>query len=207
MRPGVKRKQIPPADRYGVWWVWDSCCYWCREPLLFADCEIDHVIPLVALRSVDVEHLKRRYALPSDFEFDDFENWVPTHGRCNRRKRQLLLDASEQLLLNLMVVRSKAPEARAISEKFRSDQKKAALLVRLATSLENGLVTKEELEALVCDTPLSVRKGVDLPEVHLFIAPNWKIIRSGDGRSVRVISNPQGLPAHLTSFTDNGWLT
>jgi hypothetical protein len=118
----------------------------------------------------------------------------------------LLLDASEQLLLNIMVVRSKAPEARGISEKFLSDQKKAALLVRLATSLENGLVTKEELEALVSDTPLSVRKGVDLPEVHLFIAPNWKIIRSGDGRSVRVTSNPQGLPAHLTSFTDNGWL-
>jgi 5-methylcytosine-specific restriction endonuclease McrA len=192
MSAGVKRRQIPRAARYGVWEAWDGCCYWCQEPISpFGDCEIDHVIPLEALRSVGAEELRRRYALPSDFDFDDFPNWVPTHRRCNQRKRELLLDASPVLLLDLTVVRSKVTEARGISEKIQSDQRKTPILVRLATSIENGTLTKEEIEDFLSDLPRTIRKGLDLPEVHLFIAPNWEVIRSGDGRSVRVISNPQ----------------
>jgi hypothetical protein len=173
---------------------------------VFKDCEIDHVIPLKALRSIGAEELRRRYALPSDFDFDDFPNWVPTHPSCNQRKRELLLDASPVLVLNLAVVISKATEARGVSEKIQSDKRKTPILVRVAKSIENGTLTKEEIEGFLSDLPRTIRKGVDLPEVHLFITPEWEVIRSGDGRSIRVISNPQGLPAYLASFTDNGWL-
>jgi hypothetical protein len=71
---------------------------------VFQDCKIDHVIPLAALSSVGAEELRRRYELPSDFDFDDFPNWVPTHPGCNGLKGQLLLDASPALLLQLAVV-------------------------------------------------------------------------------------------------------
>jgi hypothetical protein len=199
--PRVKRKQIPSAARYGVWDAWDGCCFWCRKPVVFQDCEIDHVIPLAALSSVGAEELQRRYELPIDFDFDGFPNWVPTHPGCNGIKRQLLLDASPALLLHLATVRSRAPLAQAISEKIQSDNRKGRLLARLAASIEAGTLTKEEIEDFLSDQPQIVLKGAELPEVHLFIAPNWEVIRASDGRSVRVISNPQARNA--ISFTSS----
>jgi 5-methylcytosine-specific restriction endonuclease McrA len=204
MKSRVKRRQSPSAARYGVWDAWDGRCYWCRKPVMFQDCEIDHVIPLAALSSVGAEELRRRYGLPSDFDFDDFPNWVPTHPGCNGRKGQLLLDASPALLLHLAAVRSKAPTARAISEKIESDKRKASLLVRLATSIEAGTISKEEVEDFISDLPRIIRKAADLPEEHLFIAPNWEIIRSGDGRSVQVNSTPQaGTAINSTSWRNS----
>ena len=197
----VKRKRIPPAARFGVWSAWDGCCFWCREPVVFGDCEIDHVIPLDALSSVDVEDLRRRYALPSDFNFDDFPNWVPTHRRCNQTKRALLLESSPQLLLHLSVVQTKAVVALATFKKIQSDRRTASLLTRLTASVEDGTLSKEEIEDFLSDLPQIILKGAELPQVHLFIAPNWEVIRPSDGRSVRVISNPQARNA--ISFTSS----
>jgi hypothetical protein len=204
MKSGLKRKGILSAARYGVWEAWDGRCFWCREPIVFQDCEIDHVIPLEALSSVGAEELRTRYALPSDFDFDDFSNWVPTHPGCNRRKRQLLLDASPALSLHLAVLTMKSIEARAISEKIQSDKRKASLLARLAASIEAGTLSKDELQDFLSSLPRTIRKAADLPEEHLFIAPNWEIIRSGDGRSVRVISNPQAGNA-ISSTSWRNW--
>jgi hypothetical protein len=148
---------------------------------MFADCEIDHVIPLDALNSVAAEELRRRYALPSDFDFNGFPNWVPTHRRCNQRKRALLLEAT--------------------SEKIQSDRRKASILARLASSIEAGTLSKKEIEDFLSNLPQIIRKGAELPDVHLFIAPNWEVIRAGDGRSVRVVSNPQARNA--ISFTSS----
>lgn len=197
----VKRKRIPTAARFGVWSAWDGCCFCCRKPVMFADCEIDHVIPLDALSSVAAEELRRRYALPSDFDFNDFPNWVPTHRRCNQRKRALLLDPSPELLLLLPVAQMNAVVARAACEKIQSDRRKAPILARLATSIEAGTLSKEEIEDFLSDLPQIIRKGAELPDMHLFIAPNWEVIRPGDGRSVRVISNPQARDA--ISFTSS----
>jgi hypothetical protein len=179
--PRVKRKRVPIAARFGVWGAWDGCCFWCRKPVMFADCEIDHVIPLDALNSVAAEELRRRYALPSDFDFNGFPNWVPTHRRCNQRKRALLLEAT--------------------SEKIQSDRRKASILARLASSIEAGTLSKKEIEDFLSNLPQIIRKGAELPDVHLFIAPNWEVIRAGDGRSVRVVSNPQARNA--ISFTSS----
>jgi hypothetical protein len=204
MKSGVKRKQIPTAARYGVWDAWGGRCYWCREPILFADCEIDHVIPLDALSSVEAEEIRRRYGLPSDFGFDDFPNWVPTHRRCNQTKRELLLNPSPELLLHLAVLPMKAIEARAISDKIERDNRKTSVLARLATSIEAGTLSKQEVEDFLSDLPRTIRRAPDLPEEHLFIDPNWEIVRSGDGRSVRVISNPQAGTA-ISSTSSRNW--
>jgi hypothetical protein len=46
----IARKPISRADRFSVWDVWGGCCYWCGKPIEFADCEIDHVISLNAVK-------------------------------------------------------------------------------------------------------------------------------------------------------------
>jgi hypothetical protein len=157
------------------------------------------------LSSVGDEELRRRFELPDEFEYDGFSNWVPTHPSCNRRKRDQLFDSPE-LLLHLMVVRSKAIQAQQISQKMQNDRKKARTFALLATdiekSIENGTVTKEGLEQFLSSLPGIIKKGVDLAEEHLFIAPDWEIIRGSDGH-VRVVSNPQARDAISSTSSDS----
>jgi len=122
-KPGAQRKQISPAARYGVWYAWAGCCFWCREPIVYQHCEIDHVIPLEAVSSIGAEKLRTRFALPSDFEFDNFSNWVPAHAGCNRRKGKSVLDASPELLLHLRQVQMMAPVAQGTVKKFATTER------------------------------------------------------------------------------------
>jgi hypothetical protein len=205
MKSITKRKRVQYAARYGLWDAWDGRCYWCEEPIRpFADCEIDHVIPLDAVRSAGAEELRRLYNLPSDFDFNGFANCVPTHRRCNRKKGSLPLGPSPAVSMHLEVIRMKARVAQAISEKIQSDKRKDAVLARLGTLIEAGTLTQPELEDFLASLPRTIKKAADLPDVHLFIAPNWEVIRSGDGRSVRVSPIPQAGNA-ISSTSWRNW--
>jgi 5-methylcytosine-specific restriction endonuclease McrA len=181
------RRPISRAARFAIWSEWDGACNWCRKPVRFADCEIDHLIPLDALEADNGPELAAQYALASDFDFDSFDNWVPTCPACNRRKGKVLLDGSPQLLLHLKVVRSKASNARKVAQRIQADQNKDKILGRLASAIEAGAVTEAEIEQFISDLPRIVRKAADLPDVRLYISPNWDVLRSGDGRFVRVV--------------------
>ena len=134
----TSRKPISRAARFAVWNEWDSSCYWCRVPVRFADCEIDHLIPLDAVNSVGIQELTQLYSLSNDFDFDGFDNWVPTCPTCNQRKGKVLLDASPQLLLHLMVIRGKARSAKKVAENMQSDLRKDKILGRLEFSDRSG---------------------------------------------------------------------
>jgi hypothetical protein len=197
----IKRTAALPAARYGVWWAWAGCCAWCQEPIRFPDCEVDHVIPLHALNSIGAEQLRTRYQLANDFDFDDFPNWVPTHPGCNGKKRQLVFNASPELLLHLAVVQSKAAFARSTAEAIQNDRKSARTFAKLASLIEAGTVSKADLEDFLAGLPLITKKGISLPDEHMFIASSWEIIRSGDGGSIRVNSTPQA----GTAFSSTSW--
>ena len=97
-----------------------------------------------------------------------------------------MLNSSPELLVHLQVVQMKARQARAISDKIQNDRKnKASLLTRLAANIEAGKLTKKEVEDFLSGLPRTVKEAAS-PGVQLFIAPNWDVLRGGDG-SVRVV--------------------
>ena len=53
----VDRKPISDAQRFGVWKAWGGRCAWCRQPVLFKDCHIDHIIPVAAAATVQADAL------------------------------------------------------------------------------------------------------------------------------------------------------
>ena len=131
------RKPISIEDRCAVYDVWEGRCHWCRKPIVFADCQIDHVFALNAVKN-GAQELRTLYSLPSDFDFDSFENWVPACPSCNGTKGALLLDHSPAMLLHLSMVRGKAIEARQLADKIRSNRRKGQILGRLASHLAAG---------------------------------------------------------------------
>jgi hypothetical protein len=181
----VARKAIGPAERFGVWKAWGGRCFWCREPVLFRNTHIDHVLPLGAAEQVGgLAALKTRYSLPADFEVDDFPNWVPACPSCNQRKSGTLLDSSPQFVLHLMHVRSKAGLAASIAAKLSEDRGKAPLLAKIMEAVSVGDITREEIEELIRDLPVVIRKAFELPEERLLIAPGWEIVERNGSQAV-----------------------
>jgi hypothetical protein len=98
---------------------------------------------------------------------------------------------SPELLYQLPIVQMKATQAKATAEQIQNHAKSARTLAQLGSLIEAGTLPTAELEDFVAGLPRIIKKAAELPEEHLFIAPSWEIVRSGDGLSVRVISNPQ----------------
>jgi len=187
------RRKIEHAERFAVWKAWSGNCYWCREPILFKNCHIDHVLPLDAASKVgDTKALFGMYALPEDFDLDSFGNWVPACPSCNQRKSDLLIDSSPQFTLHLMQIRSKARLAQSIAEKIRADAGKANLLVKVATAVTAGDISKEDLEQLFADLPGLITKSAAPQSESLLVTPGWQIHRYLSGRTLAIVSTPSG---------------
>ena len=71
--------------RHVLFEEWQSRCYWCDKPVLFATVEIDHILPHTAT----AEHLAdliRQHDLPADFDLHAPANLATICGTCNREK-------------------------------------------------------------------------------------------------------------------------
>jgi len=181
-------RTITVSQRFGVWKAADGRCYWCREPIVFKNCHIDHILPLRAVELLGgMEAVRRRYSLPADFKLDSFENWIAACPGCNQSKGQTLIDPSPEFQLAFMGARAHGPVARAISETIDLDSRKAPLLAKLERAVSAGDIQRKDLEDFLSGLPELVRKGVALTQV-LHIAPGWELIieGSGDRRLIRI---------------------
>jgi len=68
--------------KLALWREWKSKCYWCREPVTFMSCQIDHIVPQV-ITDDELLHLKRHFGLPDDFDLHDPQNLAPSCASCN----------------------------------------------------------------------------------------------------------------------------
>ncbi|WP_410814913.1 HNH endonuclease [Micromonospora sp. 067-2] len=71
--------------RHVLFEEWQSRCYWCETPMLFATVEIDHILP----HTVTAAHLMEligQHDLAADFDVHAPANLAPICGPCNREK-------------------------------------------------------------------------------------------------------------------------
>lgn len=174
------RRLITACQRFGVYSAGDYRCFWCREPVKFHDCHIDHVIP--ASTSEHIEALRSQYGLPSTFEIDGFENWVPSCPRCNLTKRAVGLASSPSVLFHLQIVREQlAPKAKTIAEAYERDREVAPLLAKLSTAIERGQIGRSEIEKIASKAPP--------PSEEIRISIEWGI-QQHDGANLVVYYSP-----------------
>jgi 5-methylcytosine-specific restriction endonuclease McrA len=201
----VDRKPISDAQRFGVWKAWGGRCAWCRQPVLFKDCHIDHIIPLAAVATAyDRADALSQFGLPVSFNIDDFENWVCACPSCNLRKSETLLDTSPILLLLLNKARLNASVARAITTAIEADRKKPALLIKLKNALKRGDLTEADIRELLYGLPVLIQKSAaETPVSSLWIAPGWEI-KEQRGNLV-FVGMPSGRFGYTSTSNDQSW--
>ena len=171
-------RAITAVQRFGVYWAWNGRCFWCREPVKFAECHVDHVIPVSA--TDPIETLRRHYSLSPAFEIDGFENWVPSCQACNLLKRNMLLFASPATVMHLQAVQERAPKAKSIADDFERDRATVPLLVKLQEAVERGKISQVEIERIISKAPL--------PSETVRISEEWEVQQT-EGKA-RVVLSP-----------------
>jgi hypothetical protein len=181
-------RTITLSERFGVWKAWSGRCFWCREPVYFKDCHIDHLLPLSA--AGELADLITRYSLPSNFELDDYENWIPAHASCNQRKGDVLIDPSPAVALHFSAVRMNARVAKLIAETIDRDRRRALLLAKLEKAVSAGDITEADIQEILRGLPVVVKKAVEVPDNRIFLAPGWEIVERQGGRDTVVVRSP-----------------
>ena len=135
----MTRRKLTSAERYGVYQAWDGQCFWCREHLDFHGFHIEQVIPLDAVSNPESEkNVRELYELDPEHDFDDFENFVPSHGNCNNRKSFTLYDPVPAYLTYIDQTIKKSDKARKIAVQIKEKPqiaKAIATLERIADEI------------------------------------------------------------------------
>jgi 5-methylcytosine-specific restriction endonuclease McrA len=83
----MARKTCPTSKRAAIWQAHDYRCIYCTEHVVFADLDIDHIIPeYLKEKPEQLSDLLKDYEL-DDFDIDGLQNLVPSHRHCNLQKR------------------------------------------------------------------------------------------------------------------------
>jgi hypothetical protein len=166
------------------------------EPIEFRHTTIDHVIP-ESLRD-EPEKLKRiraDYSLGTDFEINDYVNWVPSHGSCNSRKKVELFAPSPALIAILGGIRKKADEARRIELRVLKSTQRDKILGQLDSALEIGKVSTLDLSQIVALAKLP-------PGVSVTCPVGWYVVDVDTTRGEAVVSDGQRWGIVPTSAVD-----
>lgn len=161
--------------RYAIYRAYESKCFFCKEPISFNDLNIDHIIPQKLKEDNDKlsDVLSEYEILKSypDFTIDSLLNLVPCHGKCNHRKKDLLLP-KETVLYYLLLTHKKISIILNEIDRLRIDKKKGEVLAELDIALEQNKISVDEILEIInswkfrmiVDSPLVVCFGLNINE-------------------------------------------
>lgn len=89
-----------PIFRTAIWEVYNRKCYYCKELIQeFTSFHIDHIIykAIIQNKPNKFEELKKKLNLSPNFDINDIINLVPSHIKCNRDKRDKVLEIETYL--------------------------------------------------------------------------------------------------------------
>jgi hypothetical protein len=134
-------------ERYAVYTVHGERCYLCLVPIDLVSMEVDHVLPESLLGSKDLADILSQLARPSDFDINNFENWLPSCRKCNNEKSNIVFEPSLLIQARLQKLAAKKDEAIAASQEVVSDRKIANALNTLQRAGIDRL-TPEQVSAV-----------------------------------------------------------
>lgn len=145
----------------------------------------DHVIPEhLSEKPTELSSILEELGLDSGFEVNDFNNWMPSHVKCNQKKGRLPFRPTPMIQTMLDRLIRDSEKVRRIEQRFTENNKKDQLLTRIIDGLETETITQEEVEELFPKgRPIEDEDITTLyDEVCLHVDPRrWKMVgRSGD---------------------------
>jgi hypothetical protein len=133
-----------------VWLCHGPKCSWCHDPLRLIDTTIDHQLP----ESLFYDDARRaavfvEYGLPSDFNINGYENWLPCHSWCNQSKGARTSEFVPGIQRMLNRLRAKAKEVDRVANSVALNIAKDKVFRTLFAGLEKQTITIFDLEQLL----------------------------------------------------------
>src|SRR5580658_7442601 len=90
----MSQYKFSESEKVAIWTADGKKCFYDGTPVLYAELQIDHVVP-EGISEDKVSEL--RPLLPQTFEINAIANWVTCHHGCNGRKGVFLFETSALL--------------------------------------------------------------------------------------------------------------
>lgn len=85
--------KVPSIEKRTLWEGYKKKCFYCKEPLVFDDIHIDHILPEKLINNPnELERFKIEYNLHPNFHINSYYNLSPACSRCNLRKKDQIFD-------------------------------------------------------------------------------------------------------------------
>jgi hypothetical protein len=147
-------------ERTAIWLAYSKKCVYCGDLIQLRDLQIDHILPRSLNKDqAKLERLKIEYGLSSGFQIDSVSNYLPTHGRCNLRKRDKIFDESSARYY-LKIAEDKIEAINRLISGLQLQAAKDSILASVRCAFDSGNVNLLDLMSAVSNVkgfPLSTR--------------------------------------------------
>jgi hypothetical protein len=142
-----KKRKFDILERYAIWKFNEERCWLCTEPLLFKEVTIDHFFPENLLLDKPLrDTVLGEYGLNDElFQINGFENWLPSHHKCNEKKST---EPPKFIPGNVIVISKLIQKSEKVKKtvlKLKKTSQNSKVFARLLYALENQKITTEDL--------------------------------------------------------------
>jgi hypothetical protein len=207
----LNKYRFNTSEKYAVWSYHGKVCYWCGEPLTFAETTIDHVIPEHLLEKEDLfVQAKKEFGLHDDFQINTFMNWLPAHDRCNRSKGTRLPKVTPKLADLLERLYRDAEKIRQICEGLNNQNKNGKLVAQVLAGLENNYFSDDDVrqlkEKLIKEDQNDPVVQDVIGEINYILNPDkWKVAEKKANGFVVLSNGAMGGITNLNPDADISW--
>lgn len=143
------------AEKWGIFTVHGSVCWYNREPINYRTMEVDHLVPeSLARRPTELQKVLEALGLSADFDLNSYENWLPICGACNRTKSATVFEPTPLIQQQLKRARDGAVRARKEAEKVVTDRQLANAIAAFERAADDRISLDESQMTAVIDSLL-----------------------------------------------------
>jgi hypothetical protein len=148
-KTAMSRYQFSDGERWGVYNAQGEKCYLCTRPLDLSSMQIDHIIPERILDNPEcLAEVIKEFGLPSDFDINSFENWLPSCAPCNNTKRDAVFKPTPIVQVQLDKAKAHAQEAKVLAEEV-PQQRSLARAINVVLRADDSAIRNMNLWPIV----------------------------------------------------------
>jgi hypothetical protein len=168
----VGKRGFSAVERWAVYTVHGEKCYMCPKPLDLRSMQVDHIVPESLLGEPEaLARVLKSLGLPSDFEINDYGNWLPAHSDCNNFKRATPFEPSPLIQMLLQKTKEKAERVAELAQRTVSNHRLMLALNAIEQAMEDADIDSAILEPVI-QSLIKVRdyhfRSASREEVELF---------------------------------------
>jgi hypothetical protein len=138
---------VPPLLRLALFEAWAEACQWCGRPVIFADMQVEHIIPL-KLKDEKLRAVLHLHQLPDSYDREATPNLTISCGHCNRGKSNRPPPRAPVITLLLERAAEKAVVAERLATEFAQQNKLDSAIALIVEHPKSGNLDKEMKERL-----------------------------------------------------------